>query len=152
MKKARVFNHKALNNILKDKGLKAAELSKLTLIPKNTISRYLNGESAPSAERERLIAKALDAPVDAFQMGEAPARSFLSTAEAAAMMGITEYALKNGIINNDFNPSIGSAIRGKGGNSAKHMFHIPLRRVQIYLGVAGTETKEAERYTLLNAL
>ena len=132
-----MFNYKALKAVLEEKGMRASQLADMTGIPRNTIGYYLNGVTTPKANRVRLIADVLEISVDTFFTKAADLASpyeklLLSVAEAAKMMGCSEQRIRQGIINNNWNPSIGSAIREKG-EREKYQFHIPLRRVQSYL-------------------
>ena len=143
------FNYKALKRLIDEKGIKASQLSDMTAIPRNTIGYYLKGETTPKLERIQQIAETLGVSPETFYVDDADEiaapyeKLILSVAEAARMMGCSEQRIRQGIINDNWNPSIGSAIREKGPRE-KYQFHIPLRRVQSYLmilpeqcGVAG---------------
>jgi len=57
-------------------------------------------------------------------------QKFLTVSEAAEMLGCPPQKIRQGIIKNQWNPPIGSAIQG---NGEKYSFNIPLRRVENYL-------------------
>ena len=132
------FNYKTLKTLIDEKGIKASQLADMTAIPRNTMGYYLKGETTPKPERVQQIAEALGVSAETFYTDNAAEiaapleKLLLSVSEAAAMMGCSPQRIRQGIINNDWNPSIGSAIREKG-QREKYQFHIPLRRVQSYL-------------------
>ena len=129
------FNYNALKLLLDEKNIKPAHLADLTGIPRNTVGRYLKGETAPGTERMEAIADALEVPLTFLGMmshAEAAELGDLLTArEAAKLMGVSVARLKAGIINNEWNPSIGSAISA----GPRYAFHIPKKRVELYLGI-----------------
>ena len=128
-----MFDFKTLKSLLEAKNLTQKQLAEQTRIPKQSISYYMKGMGQPPADRVQLIADALGVSVDVFCSEIAPQGQLLLTVrEAAEMLGIPEKDLKEGIIKNQWNPAIGSAIRGKRQN---YRFHIPKRRVEIYLGL-----------------
>lgn len=57
-----------IKKALKIKGMKQAELCKLTDIPKSSLSQYLSGDFEPKQDRIYLIARALDVS-EAWLMG-----------------------------------------------------------------------------------
>ena len=62
------FNSKALRELLKEKHVRQSELSELTGIKRNSISRYCSGEHQPRLPKLRLIAKTLGVPEEALMI------------------------------------------------------------------------------------
>ena len=132
-----VFHSKALVLLLEERGLKPAEFSRLSGIPKNSLSCYLKGEKIPQEDRILHIANTLGVPVSALSAlshkeASATYEELLSLKETAQLLNCSIEKVKTGIINNQWNPPIGSAIS----NGTKYSFHIPKKRVEIYLGLA----------------
>lgn len=140
-----IFKYQACKQFMEERALKASDLAKLTGIPKTSLGYYLAGDVQPPDRKVAMIAKVLRVAVsellDKPALVDAPEPRaeislLLSVAEAAEMMGCSEQRIRQGIVNNDWNPSIGSAIRGTNGEK-RYQFHIPRRRVEIYLGLVG---------------
>ena len=133
-----MFNHNALKKLLEEKNIRASQLADMASIPRNTVGYYLKGVTTPKKDRVQAIAEALGVSPELFYTEDAAVldapyeKLLLSVAEAAKMMGCSKQRIRQGIINGDWNPSIGSAIKEKG-EKVKYQFHIPLRRVQNYL-------------------
>ena len=129
-----------------EKNINAARLSVLSGIGKPTIHNWIYSKYEPNNNNKAKLADALGLPVDVF--GEEPEsinliakpiyNYLLSVKEAAEIMGVSQQMLRNGILQDQWNPSIGSAIKGSG---KKYRFHIPAKRVQIYMAV---ESKSSE--------
>ena len=129
-----MFDYKTLKSLLETNGLTQQRLAEITGISKQAISEYVNGNMQPSSDRLKLIADALGVPVDKFCSEVCPKQDalLLTVSEAAKMMGVSNNSIKEGIIHNEWNPPIGSAIRGRKEN---YKYHIPKRRVELYMGV-----------------
>lgn len=131
----KMFNPEALKNALNQAAIKPAELSRLTDIPKNSISLYLKGKVKPPATRIAQLAQALNVKEESLCENSTqpiPSLKLLSVTEAAKIMGCSPQRIRQGIINNQWNPPIGSAIRSNG-EKGVHQFHIPKKRVERYM-------------------
>ena len=135
------LNREKIKSVMYEKNIRPVDISRITGIPKSSISMYLSGEiKKPPISKLKEIADVLGVSVEIFYISEkqveeaSPVKQeeVLSVAEAAKMLHCSEQLVRRGIINNDWNPPIGSAIRTGG----KYRYHIPLRRVELYLGGA----------------
>lgn len=74
-----MFDHKILQSVMNSKGVKAADISRITGIPKNSLGRYISGISKPKTNRILLIASALGVSVEALFAKQVPAKNLLAT-------------------------------------------------------------------------
>lgn len=105
----------ALKEALKTSGISQKELASLTGIPKQSISNYVNGSSAPSEERKKLIAEVLQLNLNEFkEKGEVKDYvNKLSPEEAATLMNVTASFIREGLKQRRF--PFGYAVEMPGG-------------------------------------
>ena len=65
---------KTLKTLLDNKGIKQAQLSRMTNIPRNSMCRYLSGEVQPKADKIKLLADALGVSMESLLIMEIPNR------------------------------------------------------------------------------
>jgi len=65
-----MLNTKTFRSLLDSKGIKQAQVARITNIPRNSISRYVSGEVQPSAEKVKLLADALGVGMEALVLKE----------------------------------------------------------------------------------
>ena len=94
---------KALNRIMKEKGITQAELEKMTKIGRSSLSQYMNGKHEPSATRKSIIADALGVEVSELDADTAdtaeklPSIERLAVEDAAKIMGIGHETVRKGL-------------------------------------------------------
>jgi len=124
---------------MQTQGMTQAALAAATGIPKSTISRYINGVSAPRKNQLPLLAVVLCCTVDALTGGGAPApdpayEHDVPVAVAAVQLGRPEQFVRNALIQGT--APFGFAVKGEG----RYSFHISPHKLAEYTGkgVAGT--------------
>ena len=70
-----MFNTEIFKILLEKKGIKQAQLARITGIPRNSICRYLSGEVQPKADKIKLLADALSVAMESLLIKEAPETS-----------------------------------------------------------------------------
>jgi len=70
-----MFNHKAVNTLIYERGMRQKHLAELADIKPNVLSRYLSGLHKPKIERIAAIAAALEVPIEAVTVQENPAKA-----------------------------------------------------------------------------
>lgn len=66
-----MFDGKALKRVLAEKGIRQADLAKMTNIPRNTINSWLQNIHSPTPKRLTLVAAALEVSTEALMVKEA---------------------------------------------------------------------------------
>lgn len=82
---------KKLKRLIEMRGISESELSRLTDIPKSTLSRLLKSGVIPAKEYQRKLIDALELPKDFFS------QETLSVAEAADLMGVSAEFIRRGL-------------------------------------------------------
>ena len=74
-----MFNHVLFKILLDKKGIKQAQLARITGIPRNSICRYLSGDVQPKADKVKLLAEALGVSMESLLIKDAAELANAST-------------------------------------------------------------------------
>jgi len=66
-----MFDKAAFKALLKEKGIRQAQLARMTGVPRNTINSWLHGVHNPKPDRIKLLADALGVKVEALTIKQA---------------------------------------------------------------------------------
>lgn len=126
---------KRLKDLMTEMEMSQAELSLKTGIGKSSISQYLAGKNIPREEVKIKIAEALGCTVDCLNedvedkgcVSEGLRR--MTIGMVAKELGVSPQCVRVGIINNRFDPPIGTAVK----MSSKWTYIIPRKRFENYI-------------------
>lgn len=86
-----------LNKYLRQQGISQIQLSRMTGLPKSTVSEYLSGVTVPSRERQHGIASCLGVPTTYFDEQTESVVSKILPEDAARILGIGEQTVRKGL-------------------------------------------------------
>lgn len=115
-----------VTQLMKERGISQAELSRRTGLPRSSISQYLAGKNVPRRKALEQIAEALGVTSEALGSG----RKRITVKVAAELMGVSEQYVRVALQQNVL--PIGTAVKLTG---SKYTYYISPRLFTEYTGI-----------------
>lgn len=115
-----------VTQLMNEKGISQAELSRRTGLPRSSISQYLSGRNKPREKALKAIAVALDVKTEALTEGDTK----LTVKIAADLMGVSEQFVRVAMQQKQL--PIGTAVKITG---SKYTYYISPKLFTEYTGI-----------------